>query len=175
MKRRIFVAIPISDELQQEIERWEQSFQKFPARWLLGKNLHITLVPPWYEEDIDGVIKKLSSIEMAHDRFVFDFFRVAYGPSVREPRLIWAEGETPSQLLALKENIERALNIEPEHRPFKLHLTLARFRPETFSLFPTKKLDEHVAWHQICDSFVLMESHLSRAGADYEIIKSFAL
>lgn len=173
MKRRIFVALPISDALQEEIVRWEQRFQKLPVRWLLGKNLHITLVPPWYEENVEGVIQKLSSVIMEDKHCSLDFSRVAYGATSREPRLIWAEGGAPSQLLTLKERIESALGVEPERRSFKLHLTLARFRPETFSSFPLKELNESVAWHQSCDSFVLMESHLSRAGADYEILKSF--
>lgn len=173
MKRRIFVALPIFEELQEEIMQWEQRFQKLPVRWLLGKNLHITLVPPWYEEDVEGVIQKLSSIKMEDKLCSFDFSRVVYGPTPREPRLIWAEGVAPSQLLTLKQRIEKVLDVEPERRSFKLHLTLARFRPETFPSFPMKELNENVVWHQSFNSFVLMESHLSRAGADYEILKSF--
>lgn len=173
MKRRMFVALPIEKQLQDQILAWEHQFKRLPVRWLTGKNLHITLVPPWYTDDVDSVIKKLREAE--HSTGVFDiaFSRVAYGPTMREPRLIWAEGGTAPQLLALKEVIEKALDREPEKRLFKLHLTLARFRPETFTSFPVKTLDENVLWRQRCERFALMESHLSRTGADYEIIESF--
>lgn len=173
MKRRIFVALSIEKQLQDEILAWEQQFKKLPVRWLTGKNLHITLVPPWYTDDVNPVIKKLREAEHFVGLFDIAFSRVTYGPTMREPRLIWAEGRTPPQLLALKETIEKALDSEPEKRSFKLHLTIARFRPETFTSFPIKTLDENVLWRQRCERFVLMESHLSRTGADYEIIESF--
>ena len=41
---RVFVAVPISSELQKEILGWEGGFQKLPVRWLSGKNLHIIQV-----------------------------------------------------------------------------------------------------------------------------------
>lgn len=51
-----------------------------------------------------------------------------------------------------------------------MHLTLARFREEDFTNFPAKKLDEEVVWNETASSIVLMQSHLSRQGADYEIL-----
>lgn len=175
MKRRIFVALPIERQLQDEILAWEHQFKKLSVRWLTGKNLHITLVPPWYADDVEAVIKKLRKAKHLVGLFDIAFSRVAYGPTTREARLIWAEGETPHELPALKASIEKVLDAESEKRSFRLHLTLARFRPETFSSFSIKTLDEKVSWSQSCNRFVLMESHLSRTGADYEIIKSFDL
>ncbi|MEK7122663.1 MAG: RNA 2',3'-cyclic phosphodiesterase [Patescibacteria group bacterium] len=173
-KRRIFVALPIEKKLQDEILAWEEQFTKLSVRWLTGKNLHVTLVPPWYTEDVEEVCEKLTTCEGSIDECDIAFTRVSYGATPREPRLILTEGETPLQLTALKQRIENALAAEPEKRSYKLHLTLARFRPETFPSFPIQKLDEHVAWHQACTRFVLMESHLSRSGADYEILTSFS-
>lgn len=175
MKKRIFVALPIEEHLQDEILEWERQFKKLPVRWLTGKNLHITLVPPWYAETVESVIEKMREVERSVGLFDIAFSRVTYGPTLREPRLIWAEGETPHELSVLKTSIENVLDVKPEKRSFKLHLTLARFRPETFSSFSIKTLDERVSWSQSCNRFVLMESHLSRTGANYEILQSFSL
>lgn len=173
MKRRIFVALLISEYLQEEARAFQKKYTCLPVRWLAGKNLHVTLVPPWYEDDTESVIEKLKTCEGSTGAFDVSFFAVTYGPTLREPRLLWAEGETPKQLCVLKECAEHCLGMKPEKRLFKLHLTLARFRPETFSSFPIKTLDEKISWRQTSDSFVLMESHLSRTGADYETIASF--
>lgn len=173
MKHRVFVAIGIPEGLQDEIAAWSEKHAEIPVRWLAGKNLHITLVPPWYEENVDDVRERLSAIR--GEPFELRFSRVTCGPNPREPRLIWAEGNTPQALAELRASIHEALGIEPEKRPFRAHLTLARFRPEDFIKFPVQTLDEKVDWQAEVDSFVLMESHLSRAGADYGVLAEFQL
>ncbi|OGY59133.1 MAG: 2'-5' RNA ligase [Candidatus Colwellbacteria bacterium RIFCSPHIGHO2_12_FULL_44_17] len=167
---RVFVAVPISSELQKEILGWEGGFQKLPVRWLSGKNLHITLVPPWEERDPNEVARLLENLRGTLPQFSFLLEHVAYGPNSREPRLIWAEGKSPQSIIELKTAIEECLALPIDEKPFRLHLTLARFRPETFSSFPIKKLDERVMWEEYVTSFVLVESHLSPQGADYEVL-----
>ncbi len=115
--------------------------------------------------------------------FEIKFEKVAFGPErirqahrkPRRPRLIWAEGETPQELVDLQKKICEIFEEKPEKRPLKLHLTIARFRPETFLSFPVKKLDEKVDWRDRIDRVVLFESRLSRDGADYEILSEVLL
>jgi 2'-5' RNA ligase len=175
MLRRIFAALTVSERLGSEIEKWRARYRELPVRWLAGKNLHITLVPPWYEEDVEAAIAKLESAGHGMSSFEIEFRRVEFGPDPRRPRLIWAEGKTPPELVSLKSAAEKALGKKPEERPFRLHLTLARFRSETFSSFRIKRLEDEVLWRDRADSFVLMESHLSPQGADYAILKSYKL
>lgn len=172
MMHRIFLGIPIEETLQEQIAEWTSNYSRLPVRWIAGKNLHITLIPPWDETSIEGVIKELNS-SVARVPFPISFDRVTYGPSSREPRLIWAEGATPRSLIDLKDSCERALGMPPPDRPFRLHLTLARFRPETFSSFPTKHFDVSVSWSMQCGSFVLYESRLLPHGAEYTVLASF--
>jgi 2'-5' RNA ligase len=173
--RRIFVALPISWEIQEEVKNWRSKYERLPVRWLAGKNLHITLVPPWYETDIPKVIAKLETAGKGISPFYVLFQKVEFGPDPRRPRLIWAEGEAPKEIENLKLKIENSLGRAPETRPWRLHLTLARFPSETFSSFPVKRLKEKVFWRDKVNSFVLMEAHLFREGADYEIVKEFTL
>lgn len=172
MPHRIFVALPISKKLQEEILRWEIGYARFPVRWISGKNLHITLIPPWHTEDVAEAKEMLGSVSPAWP-IEFSFTRVSFGPDPRRPRLIWATGETPKDLVTLRDRIAACLGQTPERKPFRSHLTLARFREEHFSVFPVQTLEVPVAWRDTIRSFMLMESHLARSGADYEIIKEF--
>lgn len=175
MQKRVFVSIPISSALQNGISTWREKYRDLPVRWLSGKNLHITLIPPWYEQDPDAVIQKLKITTIGCAPFDIEFKEVTYGPDPRVPRLIWAEGQAPQDIHRLKAQIEKILGRLPEKRQFKLHLTLARFRPENFAKFPEKNLNETVSWQEKIDSFTLMESHLSPAGADYVILEKIQI
>ena len=168
MKRRIYVAIAIPPDLQERMVAISRKYD-LPVRWIAGKNLHITLIPPWYAEDIDEVKEQLRRLEK-HRKFYVAFNKVRYGPDSRNPRLIWAEGPTTKKILDLQEHVESALGAHDE-RSFRLHVTLARFKPEDFLKFSTKVIDEDVDWKFMIDSIVLMESHLSAKGADYEILE----
>lgn len=170
--KRIFIAVPISQSLQTEIATWAEKYFTLPVRWLQEKNLHITLIPPWYEHNIEEVFSLLDSVRGKAKPFEMKFERVSLGPNPREPRLIWAEGKAPTELLTLKEALEKAIGKKGEHQFFKMHLTLARFRPEDFTLFPKKKIDEKILWRERASSVVLMESHLSPKGADYEVLRT---
>lgn len=177
-KKRLFIAIPISANLQKEILRFQKQFPRLNVRWLYGKNLHITLIPPWYEENVENLKTTLKKIKESKNKIgsiKLLFEKVAFGPDPRAPRLIWAEGETPQSLIVLKHELDQILLKEKiiqkiENRPFRLHMTLARFRPENFHKFPIKKLNEKISWEEDVTSIVLMESHLSPRGADYEIL-----
>jgi RNA 2',3'-cyclic 3'-phosphodiesterase len=173
MTRRIFVAVPISRELQEVILDWEKSFKDLPVRWLAGKDLHVTLIPPWQTDDIDSVLEKLKTVQGKFEPFDIEFNKVTYGPTLREPRLVWATGKVSKPMIALKDELEK---IFPEyklpHDPWTMHLTLARFKPETFSSFPVKNLDEYLLWPERVSSIVLMESH---PGSNYEVLEEIPL
>ncbi len=185
MKKRIFIALPISLSLQNEIIAWEQSFADLPVRWLKGKNLHITLIPPWEENEVDEIIESLNHFRKpplsplldkdgkGRSQIELRFDRVSFGPNPREPRLIWAEGQTVNQLSVIRNQLYETLGFPPESRPFKVHLTLARFRPAQFHSLPIQSLNVSVDWHDTISSFVLMESRLLPSGADYEVLAKF--
>jgi len=178
--KRVFVALGTTPELQEAVAAWAAAHGTLPVRWLSGKNLHVTLVPPWYENDHGAVARQLQPLGRTKT-FTVQFDRVSYGPSLREPRLIWAEGAALRELVELKRQIESLLGAclpagrRSETRPFRLHLTLARFRPEQFASFPVKHLDERVLWTEEVRSVLLMESHLSPSGADYKVLAEIPL
>jgi len=170
---RVFVAIPIPEGLQGEILAWEEKCRGLPVRWLKGKNLHVTLVPPWEEEAarVPEVLSRMGeAVHILKDSLTLSFSRVRFGPDPQRPRLIWAEGETPRALAVLARELHGRLGMAPEQRSFRLHLTLARFRPEDFASFPRRDLDEWVSWRMEAKAVMLMQSRLLRGGAEYEVL-----
>lgn len=172
-KRRIFIALTISAPLQETILNWQKKYVLLPVRWLKGKNLHITFIPPWYERNVPEIKEKINKIKARP--FEIKFTQVVYGPDSKRPRLIWASGIAPKEALTLKAGLEKTLDRKAELRPWLTHLTLARFRPRDFPGFPLKILNEQVIWQERFSSLVLMESMLSSQGADYHVLEEFKL
>lgn len=172
---RIFVALPISEKLQKEVEKFQELYPDLKVRWLDGKNFHITLIPPWEEKNIDKIKSILKLSENKTGPIVTDFIRVFFGPNLYNPRLIWAIGKAPEQIIKLKKDLENMLKMPSERNDFLLHLTLARFKPENFQFFPIKKIDDKINWKEIFNEFVIMQSHLSLNGADYEVLEKYKL
>jgi 2'-5' RNA ligase len=175
-KKRVFIGIPISEQLQGDITQFNDEFLKgYPVRKIKPKNLHITLVPPWHIGNAQGVLDKFSSVTEKVKPFDIKFNEVSFGPNPKRPRLVWASGATPYEILQLKKYLEEVLNKQPEKRDFKLHLTIARFRYQDYKNFPDRNLRSKVNWTMKVESFCLYESKLLRSGAEYEVIRRLNL
>jgi 2'-5' RNA ligase len=146
-----------------------------PVRWIKPENLHLTLLPPWYTSEAEKLIPRLSQADLKVLPFALSFQKVTFGPTSHRPRLIWAEGERNENLAELKTALEKALKRPTEKRDFLPHLTLARFHSQDFPRFPVKKLEENVSWILEVNSFRLMESHLKRSGAEYQVLAKIPL
>jgi 2'-5' RNA ligase len=134
----------------------------------------------------------LTSVAGTVKPFDINFTNISFGPTKKEPRLIWASGEAPPQLIRLKQELEEALNQPSEKREFLLHLTVARFRPEKRSLrlnvaasgnrgvqpqvsMHLTDLNETIAWPETVSEYQLMRSDLHPDGARYTILQSYAV
>lgn len=175
MKRRIFVALGISEELQRKIKAWEKNWRYLPARWINKENLHITLIPPWYESKISEIESKLRLNKSLLKPFTLIFQHITFGPNPKKPRLIWLEGERLFELELLKNKLEKILQQKAEKRDYTVHMTLARFKPKDFSNVAIKTLNEKVNWEERIDKFFLMESHLRKSGAEYDKLAEIRL
>ncbi len=141
---RLFIALPASEALQNQINSWVRNHSSMSVRWIAPKNLHITLIPPWEEQNVDSLKNKFSLFKPQTSGFELLFEKVTFGPTAQQPRLIWATGKTPEALLNLKSELEQYLNIVSQNRSFNLHLTLARFKSEAFVNLPQKTLNDNV-------------------------------
>lgn len=173
VKKRLFIALPVTGDIAEAINGFKYT-HNLPVRWTQESDLHITLVPPWYDtnEKLKTKSEKLRTIKS--EKFEIHLKEIVFAPPKR-PRLIWATGETPQGLISLKNKLELVPGFKPEGRPFKIHITLARFREKQFATFPKKALHEKISWQFTADRFVLMESHLGREGAHYTTLEQFML
>ena len=164
---RVFVGIPASEQLRDAALQWRTRHAAgMPVRWIEDANLHTTLLPPWNAPDAAKPIAALCTAPLA-EPLSLTFTRVEFGPP-RQPRLIWAVAQTPPALVALRDAVAAALDRPIEARPLLAHLTLARFRPESFARFPAHRLPSEVRWRMDVREVMLFASHLDRGGARYE-------
>ena len=93
---------------------------------------------------------------------------------------LWVGVEPKQPVIALAGKVERALQqvgLEPEHRAFSPHITLARWNrrnAEAVEAFLSRNSDLRSEPFEV-DRFILFESKLSRHGPHYEEIASFPL
>ena len=176
MKKRVFVGIKISPETQGNILSWIGSLEyKLPVRWLELSGLHITLIPPWEEENIRKVTRELSQIKGEIEPFRLSLNRITYGPNIEKPRLIWVWGKANSEMKELRKLLQETLSQKKSNRVFFPHITIARFSLSKNSPFPEIKIDERIHWEEKINRVSLFESHRLPSGAKYKELKKISL
>jgi len=181
MKRRLFIAINlpenVKNEIEKEIEKIQYAFTN-DIRFLDRRNWHITITFLGYQDDesIVPIVGSLKQIGKEFESFRIHLTDISYGPKDKTPRMIWLNGseETAKILSRLKERLENVLTdngvtFKKERRRLSAHITLARF----VGARGLPKIDTPLALSFPAQSLDLMESHLSRQGADYELLQSF--
>jgi 2'-5' RNA ligase len=173
---RLFVAIrppePIRDQL---IDLMDDGID---IHWQSDEQLHLTL------RFIGEVERPVANdVAAALQRVRFDRLPIALdGVGTFDHRrhgALWAGVRPKDQLKLLAAKIERACQsagIEPEHRAYRPHITLARWSGGAPSL--DRFLDRNAGlssqmWE--VDDFALFESRLGKDGACYEKVASYGL
>jgi len=187
-KRRIFIAINLPESIKEELIAFQERFQELPARWVKKENLHITLAFLGYikEEKLSQIIEMAKKVALRHDPFSINLIKVCYAPpKVSLPRMVWAVGEKSKELERLQEDVKNSLislgipQLEKEvERNFIPHITLARIRKWEFrqmEIDERPEINEEINLKFEVKSIEVMESHLKKTGAEYEVLKSFSL
>ncbi|MEM6903910.1 MAG: RNA 2',3'-cyclic phosphodiesterase [Pseudomonadota bacterium] len=178
---RLFVGIGVPETAALAISA---TYGGLPgARWVSPENLHLTLryigeVDQGVASDIDAALNQISGepCEIETDE-------LGYFGSGRTPRNLWL-GIKPNPVLEhLQAKIERCLQtagLEPEHRNFLPHITLARFPRRDGP--PSAAVEHHTqnalipptqSW--IADQFTLFESQLGKGEPRYLPISDYPL
>lgn len=172
MRHRIFAGIKASVELSELICVWKKRWKKLPVRWIKPENLHITLTPPYYVENIEAAINNFSEIDTKLEPFDVSFHKICLGPDNYRPRLLWLVGKVNSEILRLKNEVEKKMKAKSQKRQFLLHLTIARINEKNIDSVKSEFISWDVDQSERIKSFELMESHLSSVDADYIVLKS---
>jgi 2'-5' RNA ligase len=174
---RLFVAIRPPEEIRDLlIDAMDDS----PAlRWVSDDNLHLTLrfigeVERPIAEDIARALQQVRA-----DRFALRVTGVGRFDQ-RSGGAVWAGVDPKADVAALAAKVDRAcqsVGLEPEHRAYHPHITLARFgRGSRNEVDPFLRRNAGLGSGPFAvTGFTLFESRLSRHRAHYEAVASFPL
>ncbi|MDP8256708.1 MAG: RNA 2',3'-cyclic phosphodiesterase [Candidatus Alcyoniella australis] len=135
-QRRLFVAIPLDDDLRSRLEQAQNNLARSNAdlRWTRPGSIHLTLkfLGDTHERLVPDISAELEQCVAAHRGRTLRVKGLGAFPDLRRPRVIWAglEGDLDA-LCAVQRDVEQRLarlGFEPERRGFSPHLTLGRVR-----------------------------------------------
>ncbi|NTW11274.1 MAG: RNA 2',3'-cyclic phosphodiesterase [Chlorobiaceae bacterium] len=170
-KARVFIGIPAGEELLEDFVEFRKRHAGLPVRWIKPENLHFTVIPPWESENPAAVCELIAKVASAFQASRGVLTRVKTGPLSSKPGLIWATGQAAPFFGPLRDELYRALPVvRKEHRPYLLHLTIARVRRDVQHELACMKLDEPVAWNALFRKLSLYESVLKQSGAEYTVL-----
>jgi len=187
---RLFIAIKLPDEVVAQVTDLMGNLKKGfgftscrPA-WSDPETLHLTLrfLGPTRRQDIDRIKAELAKLAKGHDRPNLRIMGLDVFPDWRRPKVLWVGVKDKSEALArLQAEIESqcaAWGLEPEVKPFRPHLTLARFKGQK----GVGAAREIVAGHKgfrsdrfVPGEIVIFESVLSPRGASHAPLSFYPL
>jgi RNA 2',3'-cyclic 3'-phosphodiesterase len=177
MNHRLFVALRPPPHIRAQLQGLMGGVSG--ARWQDDAQLHLTLryigeVEHSMAEEIDLALSSLRSEPVS-----LSLTRVGQFDRKGRCESLWA-GVTPKEgVTLLHKKIDRilvALGLEPEHRSFLPHITVARMNRVQSGT------GEWLAAHSglasepfLADALILYESHLTGEGAQYEPVARYSL
>ncbi len=170
-RQRLFFALWPDDGTRKALARLARTLRPSSnGRPIGAQNLHLTVaflgaVDAGFRECVERAAGSLSA-----PAFELEFRRIGYWP---RPRVLWSAPErTPEALTGLASMLRNALvacGHEPESRPFRAHVTLARKVRG-----PASETTHALIRWRVSD-FHLVESETVAQGARYRSLESWSL
>lgn len=166
---RLFTALEIPEAIAFKLSMFQGGVPG--ARWIERENYHITLryfgeTDPSQEQQISDALRQL---EFAPLNISISGMK-AFG--TKRPRSIYAAVKLNEELLRMQKQQEysmQLIGLEPEHRKFTPHITLARLsnvHPRNVEMFCAQN-NLHVADEFTATSFALYSANGSAGGGPY--------
>lgn len=175
---RLFVAIPLSDEVKTELAHAQQSlmrqFRRSQVNWVAPENFHITVqfIGDVVEEKVAQLQEALHSVRC--EPFALELGQVSAFPHPKRPQILVVETSTHPSLFVLHRRVANALlsqGLPIDTKKFTPHITLGRVKVASETLsgveIPVEPIRIEVG------EFVLMESFLGTLGAHYEPVLAY--
>lgn len=173
--KRIFIAIPASSEIIEQIHAFRSENPQLPVVWARDNNLHITLIPPKeMDEQQESETRRALAHCLAEGVFTIHLNKISFGPNEGEPRLLWATGDNTPELLQLKTTIEECIGYVPD-RDFLLHITLGRLSHDAPDSHALESFDQKVHLKMKVDHYAAVESKQTPDGPEYTILEEFPI
>jgi 2'-5' RNA ligase len=176
---RAFVALELDAEVREALAALVDSLRPrvTGARWVRPESVHLTLrfLGDTSPERVERLRPLLAAAAAGCDPIEAQVARLGTFPGPgRPPRVLWLGIQLPSPALSLQAECEKAavaVGFPAEERPFRGHLTLARFRERVLRpALPPVDLGP-VRLHTLA----LVRSDLRPGGAVYTSLARFPL
>ena len=185
MKKRIFVAVDISDEARQKVAGYigelKEKFPRYKSR--LGSSRKtasdVKIFGRCGQTSIGKIKGNCEEIAGQFSNLKFQISNTGVFPSPRNARVLWlgvnGDVEELQKINSVLEVECEKIGFKKEKRIFKPHLTIARIRePQKSKKLVQKHLEnkfEPVSF-EVCE-IVIYESKLQPTGSVYEKVSSF--
>jgi RNA 2',3'-cyclic 3'-phosphodiesterase len=180
---RLFIALPLPNEVKQILQTQQDALKTHlqehdkDIRWTTREQWHLTLVflGATNRERLPRIQNAMERAAKTLQSFALETTSLGAFPSLRRPSVVWlGVGGDVTSLQTLQFRLDEALSgmLEPDEKPFKPHLTLARLKQfglgqevtEAFAKLPSQKQSWTV--NELC----LYQSILNPAGAEYKVV-----
>jgi RNA 2',3'-cyclic 3'-phosphodiesterase len=185
---RMFVAIDLTEEIRDRIERTQQLLDEvgWRCRWVPRERMHMTV--RFYGDipvpTVEQLQEELRSRLAQQPAFELRVSRVGAFPGPNRPRTLWLgiddRFEQLGNLRKAVDNASGAAGIEPEPGPYRPHLTVGRLHhdfkvdeDDAVEAFQEFGAYEPLFW--VPDQVKLVKSKFGRGGVQYTVVESFAL
>lgn len=160
--------------LRHELQRFARDL-----RWTDPTNIHVTLAFLGEIADPEPVQRALRACRCIPTGLTVGGLGVF--PNARRPNVVWTGiADATGNLLRLQSEIAAAMApfVEPEHRPFAPHLTLARVKPGRVARLGEAVVALSADWGHapepwLIEGFSLMRSELDADGARHSVVRVF--
>ena len=185
MKKRIFIAVDISEEARQKVAEYigelKREFSNIKVGWDRPEKLHLTLkfLGDTEENQLEKLKEIVEKIAGQFSNLKFQISNTGVFPSPRNARVLWlgvnGDVEELQKINSVLEVECEKIGFKKEKRIFKPHLTIARIRePQKSKNLVQKHLAnkfEPVSF-EVCE-IVIYESKLQPTGSVYKKVSSF--
>jgi 2'-5' RNA ligase len=174
---RLFVAIRPPEAIRERLLDLMEGVKG--ARWQDEDQLHLTLrfIGEVDRHQADDIAAALGTIR--HPAFAIALSGIGSFDRRGQPVTLWAGVSPHEPLKTLHKKVDQALQragIEPDHRAYLPHITLARLNRAAGPIAPLLEGAGGLASRPFAvDSFRLYESRLSAQGATYTVVERYPL
>ena len=187
MKRRIFIAINLPEDVKKSLVDYKNEWPDLPARWINPENIHVTLEFLGYlnDDELVEICRIAKNVAAKNASFEISLKKICYGPTDKmPPRMVWAIGEPVQELSVLQKDLKDALsgeekiNFVPENRQFQPHITLARILQWQWRRIEPEErpqIEEEIDLTFPVNSIEVMESELRRGRPKYTVHETYNL
>jgi len=176
MVHRVFTAIALPEQIKNKLLKLQERWHTIPGKWTSRENMHITLVflGSLSNEELQNYIEYAKNAIQSETAFTITIESVSYGPTVDNPRMIWANVAKSVRLAQLRASLAHT----PQEQAFMPHSTLCRIHQWKFKAL---ELEERpTVAQEMAESFSVkeirvMESRITRAKIEYALITTISL